>query len=218
MQVIVINSQKGGSGKSMLAKHLSVEAERAGDGPVCLIDNDPQATLTLWYGRRDSEAPQLVEIPFPHLSNGLEQLRQRGVKLVFIDSASGRIDIARELFGMADFVIFPTQDSQDDIDAAPATVEGIKAAGIPFLFVLTRVKPNTLVTAGAVASFSKHGQIAETFVRDRTGYKAPYAGGMTVTEADPKGPAAKEIAALWKNIKSCLHANMHDQPRKVANA
>jgi cellulose biosynthesis protein BcsQ len=32
MQVIVINSQKGGSAKTMLAKHLSVEAERAGDG------------------------------------------------------------------------------------------------------------------------------------------------------------------------------------------
>jgi cellulose biosynthesis protein BcsQ len=30
MQVIIINSQKGGSAKTMLAKHLSVEAERAG--------------------------------------------------------------------------------------------------------------------------------------------------------------------------------------------
>ncbi len=216
MKVIVINSQKGGSGKTMLAKHLSVEAQRAGDGPVCLIDNDPQATLTLWYGRRDSEAPELVEVPFPRLADGLAQLKKRGVKLVFIDTASGRIDIARELFGMVDFVIFPTQDSQDDIDAAPATVEGIKAAGVPFLFVLTRVKPNTLITAGAVASLSKHGQIAETFIRDRTGYKAPYAGGMTVTEADPKGPAAKEIAELWKNIKSCLHENMQEKPRKVA--
>jgi len=45
MQVIVINSQKGGSAKTMLAKHLSVEAERAGDGPVFLIDTDPRAAL-----------------------------------------------------------------------------------------------------------------------------------------------------------------------------
>ena len=29
MQVIVINSQKGGSGKTMLCKHLAIEAERA---------------------------------------------------------------------------------------------------------------------------------------------------------------------------------------------
>ena len=46
MQVVVINSQKGGSGKTMLAKHLAVEAERAGDGPVFLIDTDPQGSLT----------------------------------------------------------------------------------------------------------------------------------------------------------------------------
>ncbi len=46
MQVIAINSQKGGSGKTMLAKHLSVQAERAGDGPVYLIDTDPQGSLT----------------------------------------------------------------------------------------------------------------------------------------------------------------------------
>ena len=43
MQIVVINSQKGGSGKTMLAKHLAVEAERAGDGPVFLIDTDRTA-------------------------------------------------------------------------------------------------------------------------------------------------------------------------------
>ena len=51
MQVIVINSQKGGSAKTMLAKHLSVEAERAGDGPVFLLDTDPQGSLTHRQGR-----------------------------------------------------------------------------------------------------------------------------------------------------------------------
>ena len=34
------------------------------------------------------------------------------------------------------------------------------------------------------------------------------AKGQTVTEAEPKGLAAQEIAALWTNIKSCLHENM----------
>ena len=68
MQVIVINSQKGGSAKTMLAKHLSVEAERAGDGPVFLIDTDPQGSLTAWHTKRESEAPQRVELPFDGLS------------------------------------------------------------------------------------------------------------------------------------------------------
>src|ERR1700690_3757281 len=57
MQVIVINSQKGGSAKTMLAKHLSVEAERAGDGPVFLIDTDPQGSLTAWHSKREWTHP-----------------------------------------------------------------------------------------------------------------------------------------------------------------
>jgi chromosome partitioning protein len=70
------------------------------------------------------------------------------------------------------------------------------------------VKPNTLITAQAAAILSKHGQVAETFVADRTGYKSPYAKGQTITEAEPKGLAALEIAALWQNIKACLHESM----------
>jgi chromosome partitioning protein len=209
MQVIVINSQKGGSAKTMLAKHLSVEAERAGDGPVFLIDTDPQGSLTAWHTKRESETPQRVELPFEGLEKGLELLRNHAVAYCLIDTASGRVEVARELFKLADFVIFPVQASEDDLTAAPVTVQALKEAGVPFVFVLTRVKANTLITAQAAAVLSKHGEVAETFVNDRTGYKSPYPKGQTITEAEPKGAAAKEIAALWKNIKSCLHENMH---------
>ena len=63
-------------------------------------------------------------------------------------------------------------------------------------------------TAQAAAILSKHGQVAETFIADRTGYKSPYAKGQTITEAEPRGAAAQELASLWGNIKSCLHDSM----------
>jgi chromosome partitioning protein len=209
MQVIVINSQKGGSAKTMLAKHLSVEAERAGDGPVFLIDTDPQGSLTAWHTKRESESPRRAEVPFEGLEKGLELLRHYGAAYCFIDTASGRVEVAKELFKLADFVVFPVQASEDDLTAAPVTVQALKEAGVPFVFVLTRVKANTLITAQAAALLSKHGEVTETFVNDRTGYKSPFPKGQTITEAEPKGPAAKEIAALWKNIKSCVHEPMH---------
>jgi chromosome partitioning protein len=215
MQVLVINSQKGGSAKTMLAKHLSVEAERAGDGPVFLIDTDPQGSLTAWHTKRESETPQRAEIPFEDVRRGLEVLRGHGAAYCIVDTASGRIDVARELFKLADFVIFPVQASEDDLTAAPVTVQALKEAGVPFIFVLTRVKANTLITAQAAAALSKYGEVAETFVNDRTGYKSPYAQGKTITEAEPKGSAAKEIAALWINIKSCLHENMQKHRKAV---
>lgn len=208
MQVIVINSQKGGSAKTMLAKHLSVEAERAGDGPVFLIDTDPQGSLTVWHARRESEAPQRVELPFEGMSRGLNLLRKHGAAYCIVDTASGRVEVAKELYKLADFVVFPIQASEDDLTAAPVTVQALKDAGVPFMFVLTRVKANTLITAQAAAMLSKHGQVAETFVGDRTGYKSPYPKGQTITEAEPRGVAAKEMAALWTNIKVCLHESM----------
>jgi chromosome partitioning protein len=208
MQVIVINSQKGGSAKTMLAKHLSVEAERAGDGPVFLIDTDPQGSLTAWHSKRKSETPQRVDLPFEGLERGLELLRQHGAAYCLIDTASGRVEVAKKLFTLADFVIFPVQASEDDLTAAPVTVRALKEAGVPFMFVLTRVKANTLITAQAAAVLSRHGQVAETFVGDRTAYKSPYPNGQTITESEPRGIAAKEMAALWTNVKSCLHENM----------
>jgi chromosome partitioning protein len=210
MQTIVINSQKGGSGKTMLCKHLSVEAERAGDGPAFLIDTDPQGTLTAWHSKRAAETPARVDLPFAGMQKGLELIAAHGAKYCLIDTASGRLDIAAELFKLADMVIFPVQPSEDDLTAAPVTVRNLKQSGAAFVFVLTRVRPNTLITAQAAAILSKHGQVAETFIADRIGYRSPYAAGQTITEAEPKGQAALEIAALWQNIKSCLHESMQN--------
>ena len=63
MHTIVVNSQKGGSGKTTLCAHLSVQAQRAGDGEVFLIDTDPQGTLTTWHEKREAEAPRRAELP-----------------------------------------------------------------------------------------------------------------------------------------------------------
>ena len=216
MQTIVINSQKGGSGKTMLCKHLAVEAGRAGDGPVFLIDTDPQATLTAWHAKREAETPARVDLPFDGLEKGLELIRAHGAAYCIIDTGSGRLDIAAELFKLADLVIFPVQPSEDDLAAVPVTVRSLKGVGAAFVFVLTRVKSHTLITAQAAAILSKHGQVAETFVADRTAYKSPYAKGQTITEAEPRGAAAQELASLWENIKACLHDGMQ-QPEELTN-
>ena len=47
MHVIALISQKGGVGSTSLAGHLAVEAENRRDGPVALIDTDPQGSVGL---------------------------------------------------------------------------------------------------------------------------------------------------------------------------
>ena len=55
MRVIAIASQKGGSGKTTLAGHLAVEAERAGEGAVALVDAEPQGSLADWWNEHQAE-------------------------------------------------------------------------------------------------------------------------------------------------------------------
>ncbi len=49
MYVIVLASQKGGSGKTTLTGNLAIAAERAGETPAVLIDTDPQGSLAAWW-------------------------------------------------------------------------------------------------------------------------------------------------------------------------
>jgi chromosome partitioning protein len=218
MQTIVINSQKGGSGKTTLCAHLSVEAERAGDGPVFLIDTDPQGTLTTWHDKRQAEAPRRVELPFNGIADGLKLLRQHEANFCFIDTAPSRTDETATLFRLADLVLVPIRPSPSDLWAASATVELLKRDRIPFLFVLNQVKANAGITGQAAAALSHHGPVAETFIGDRVPYAAAMTDGRTAIELTPKGPASIESAALWKNIQACLHVSMHSTEKVQAHA
>lgn len=215
MRTIVINSQKGGSGKTTLCAHLAVQAERAGDGPVYVIDTDPQGTLSTWHEKREAETPQRVEVPLDGLQAGLKVLAQRKAAYCFIDTAPTRTDENVGLFRMADLVLVPIRPSPSDLWAAAATVALLKEANIPFLFLLTQAKANASITGQAAAVLSHHGPVAETFIADRVPYAAAMTDGRTAVELAPKGPAAIETAALWKNIKACLHASMQKPSRKA---
>jgi chromosome partitioning protein len=208
MQTIVINSQKGGSGKTSLCAHLSVEAQRAGDGPIYLIDTDPQGTLSTWHEARTVETPHRVETNLPELAPTLAALAQRGAALCFIDTAPNRGDENAELFRVADLVLVPVRPNPSDLWAVAATVALLKQAGTPFLFVVNQATLNANITAQAVASLSHHGPVAETIVVNRVHYAAAMTDGHTAPELASKGPSAPEIAHLWANIKACLHASM----------
>lgn len=208
MQTIVINSQKGGSGKTTLCAHLAVQAELAGDGPVFMIDTDPQGTLSTWHEKRAAELPQRVEVALANIDTGLALLKKHDAAYCFIDTAPTRTDENIGLFRLADLVLVPIKPSPSDLWAAAATVDLLKQAEIPFLFVLTQAKANATITGQAVTALSHHGSVAETFVVDRVSYAAAMTDGRTAIELNNKGPAANETASLWANIKACLHASM----------
>lgn len=216
MKTILVTSQKGGSGKTMLAAHLSVEAERTGDAPVWIIDTDRQATLTRWHERRKAETPHRGEVRLEKLMTGLASLAGQGAACCFIDTAPTISEQTAALIDLADLIVIPVRPSPSDLWAVTETVQLVKEADKPFLFVITQAKQQATITAQAIAALSEHGRVAKSFIADRVGYAAAMTGGNTAPEISPKGPVAEEISALWVELKSCFHENMKSR-KKVSN-
>ena len=86
MRTIVISCQKGGSGKTTATALLTVESERAGDGPAWLIDTDRQGSLSRWHEKRMTERPERFDVSLDRLDDALSAIASReGGKLCFID-------------------------------------------------------------------------------------------------------------------------------------
>jgi chromosome partitioning protein len=218
MKTIVISSQKGGSAKSTLTALLSVEAERAGDGPAWLIDTDQQGTLTRWHERRESETPRRVELPHSGLAAGLATLAgKHGGAFCFIDTAPAISGQSAGIIALADLVLIPVQASPADLWAVAETIELVRAAGKPFRFIITKAKAQATITAQTVAALSHHGPVAASFIADRVAYAVAMAGGQTAPELIPKGTAAAETAALWREVKGCF-AESSKATKKVRHA
>lgn len=199
MLVCVMASRKGGAGKTTLASHLSVEAERVGAGPVAVIDLDPMGGLAAWWDSRKGTTPVLARVETT-LADTLAALEAGGFRVVFVDTApSIGADVA-EAVSAATVCVVPVKPSPDDLRAVGRTVDVITRAKKPMIFALNMTKPRTRLTAEAAVALSQYGTLAPTFVADRTDYAAAKSDGLTAQELEPGGKAAEEMRTLWEYV------------------
>jgi len=205
MHRIAFANQKGGPGKTTLTELIAVEAERVGDGPVCIVDTDPQGSMTRWHSLREAATPQIAPIPYECLGEvTFANLAAKGARMLFFDTQPDRTDYTFAILKLCDLVVVPLKPSHNDIWAAADTFNFLKQNNIPFVFCLNMTKPNVAATAQVAAELSHHGPVLQTFVGDRTAYVNAVGRGMTGAEEDSK-KAAPEIAALYQNIRTFLH-------------
>ena len=204
MQVLAITSQKGGTGKTTLAGHVAVEAERRGGGPVALIDTDPQGSLSHWWNAREAETPVFVQTLVERLPDDLERLRQEGIKLVIIDTPPAITSTIVEVVRVSDLVVIPIRPSPHDLRAAGATVDLVECLNKPLVFVINAANARARITTEAAIALSQHGAVASSIVHQRTNFAASMIDGRTVMEIPNAGRSAAEIVALWDYLSSRL--------------
>jgi chromosome partitioning protein len=222
MRVVVASSAKGGVGKTTICRHLAVEAERAGHGPVALIDTDPMGGLSAWWNERQAETPIFVPTTLSSLQRTLAQLASEGVQLVLIDTPPASGNVIHAVVRLADLVIVPVRPSPDDLRAVGATVDIVEAEGRPMVFVINAATKKARLTTQAAITLSQHGAVAEPVIHRAEAYPTSSLGGLTVCELDPRSPAASEIAGLWQFIHKRLEKRdrqpVSKQARKIVSA
>jgi chromosome partitioning protein len=197
LRVLALASQKGGSGKTTLSGHLAVQAQRAGAGPVVLIDIDPQGSLADWWNEREAEFPAFAQTTVARLASDLALLRQQGFRLAVIDTPPAITMAIQSVISVAELIVVPTRPSPHDLRAVGATVDLCERAGKPLIFVVNAATPKAKITSEA----------APVTLHHRTDFAASMIDGRTVMEVDPNGRSSQEVTALWNYISDRLEKN-----------
>jgi len=205
MKVIAMAAQKGGSGKTTVALHLAVEAQKQGL-TVAVIDADPQGSARSWADHRDDgETVPVAKVGVDAVDDALKAAAQDGYDLVVIDTPPHASVRTQHLIARADLVVIPVQPSALDLAALPAMLALIRPGSAPHRAVISAAPVGVSEVAeirGALANYQV--EAFETVIHSRMAFRRALAHGQAVAEFEPKGKAAGEVAALWAEVAELL--------------
>ncbi|KAG1220842.1 hypothetical protein G6F35_006420 [Rhizopus arrhizus] len=209
MQVIAVLNQKGGSGKTTIATHLTRALQLDG-ASVLLVDSDPQGSARDWAAVRDDNPVTVVGIDRAKLLD--RDLKNVSIKdFVVIDGAPQAGDLAVSAIKAASFVLIPVQPSPYDIWATAELVEMVKQrievtdGRLRAAFVVSRAIKGTKIGAEVAEALAGYElPVLASRITQRVSYPGTAAAGTTILDAEPDGDGAKEIRALMNEIKQKL--------------
>lgn len=128
--LISLISQKGGVGKSTLARLLAVEFLRAG-WTVKIADLDPaQGTATKWGVRRDQRGTD-PEVPVQKYRDPARAIKDAaGFDLMILDGPAQSDRTGAVIASASDLVLIPTGHSLDDLEPQVQLAYDLEAAGV----------------------------------------------------------------------------------------
>lgn len=207
-KIILISSPKGGSGKSVLARHLLVSARQAGLDAIG-VDFDRQGTFDKWALRRAATRATFpdflhAEVKPARLQDWRAGLHLAGVaELAIMDtppSVEDHLAAISQLAEAADLIIVPAVCTQDDVDSVAPWVEALQAKNTRVVIVLNRANRRTTSFARMRGRLIKIADICPVEIPQLEDVHVPSSKGLTLLDySKSKGQASFE--EVWAYVE-----------------
>ena len=205
MKILGMIAQKGGTGKTTLSIHLTVQASLSGMR-VLLVDMDPQASATSWRRRRTNQMPALVQSNGEALGDALRSARDDRYDLVIVDTAPHSSQDAAACAKLADWICIPTRPAILDLDAIAPSTDLVSKIGVSANIVLNSCPPPArfgephIVTEALEALLVYEIPVCDVAISQRVAFSHALIDGRSVSEYDRSGKAADEIERLFRSL------------------
>jgi len=207
--IITVGNTKGGVGKTTIAVNLAVEAVKDGK-TVLLIDTDPQGSSMAFRTEREKDDIKAVALVSDKLHKDIQGFVS-AFDFIIIDAGGRDNAVFRSAVAACNLFLLPVLPSQFDVWAAEDAV-GVFKEIQPFnnmegRMVLNMVRPNTKVCAEAQDALAEYQDVLPLLderLHNRVAFKASVSDGQGVSEYEPSGKAAVEIANLYKALNKTV--------------
>ena len=204
MRVLAFASQKSGAGKTTLAGHMAVLAQKSGLSSVAVIDIDPEASLADWCAQRADQPLKYAHATQADLLQKIENLRAEGTEFVVIDTPAALGQSIEAALVVADLIAIPARPCTHDLDAASAIVELVQLSGKPFVFVVNGVQADAELPPEVVMALAQHGPLATTAIPRNLAFVEGMMDGRTVMEIPAEPSPATNVEKLWQYLVNRL--------------
>jgi chromosome partitioning protein len=207
--IIACLSQKGGVGKSTLARLIARTYALSGWAVKICDFNTKQLTSVDWVGQRLNMGlePSIAAEPY----NSTKSFKRENFDLLVVDGRPDSDQTSLEIARLADLNIIPTGLSLDDLKPQVMFAHELKQKGVRqdrILLVLNKITESQLAVTEARAYLRSSGYpIAETDLAAKTGYQMAQNTGRAINETtfatlnERADQLAAEIVAKVEELK-----------------